>query len=102
MYRLLKEHDMQAHPEVWRMTWGVHIQPAGAGASALNYLTTDLSRTAITIGRMVNVVQSSVNFRWKDRGHYNKTRLMTLPGVEFTARYLRHVLPTGLRSIFFF
>ena len=99
MYRLLKEHDWQPDPEVWRKTWGVHIQPAGAGASALNYLSAYVSRTAITNARMVRVDESSVTFRWKDRGHNNKPRLMTLPGVEFTARYLRHVLPTGLRSI---
>jgi hypothetical protein len=99
LYRLLKEHDWQADPEVWRKTWGVHIQPAGAGASALNYLSAYVSRTAITNARMVRVDESSVTFRWKDRGHNNKTRLMTLPGVEFTARYLRHVLPIGLRSI---
>jgi hypothetical protein len=99
MYRLLKEHHWQPDPEVWRKTWGVHIQPAGAGASALNYLSAYVSRTAITNARMVKVDESSVTFRWKDRGHNNKTRLMTLQGVEFTARYLRHVLPTGLRSI---
>lgn len=99
MYRLLKEHHWQPDPEVWRKTWGVHIQPAGAGASALNYLSAYVSRTAITNARMVRVDESSVTFRWKDRGHNNKTRLMTLPGVEFTARYLRHVLPAGLRSI---
>jgi hypothetical protein len=99
MYRLLKEHHWQPDPEVWRKTWGVHIQPAGAGASALNYLSAYVSRTAITNARMVRVDESSVTFRWKDRGHNNKPRLMTLPGVEFTARYLRHVLPTGLRSI---
>jgi hypothetical protein len=99
MYRLWKEHDGQPDPEVWRKTWGVHIQPAGAGASALNYLSAYVSRTAITNARMVRVDASSVTFRWKDRGHNNKTRLMTLPGVEFVARYLRHVLPFGLRSI---
>ena len=99
MYRLLKEHHWQPDPEVWRKTWGVHIQAAGAGASALNYLSAYVSRTAITNARMVRVDESSVTFRWKDRGHNNKTRLMTLPGGEFTARYLRHVLPTGLRSI---
>jgi hypothetical protein len=77
----------------------VHIQPAGAGASALHYLSAYVSRTAITNARMVKVDESSVTFRWKDRGHNNKPRLMTLPGVEFTARYLRHVLPAGLRSI---
>jgi hypothetical protein len=42
-----------------------------------------------------------VTFLWKDR--YDKDnpvmRPMTLPGTEFVNRYLRHVLPRGLRSI---
>jgi hypothetical protein len=99
MYRLFKEHDWQVDPEVWRKTWGVHIQPAGSGVSALKYLSAYVSRTAITNARMVRVDESSVTFRWKDRADSNKSRLMTLPGVEFARRYLRHVLPKGLRSI---
>jgi hypothetical protein len=99
MYRLFKQHDWQVDPEVWRKTWGVHIQPAGSGASALKYLSAYVSRTAITNARMIKVDENSVTFRWKDRGNNNKTRLMTLPGVEFARRYLRHVLPSGLRSV---
>ena len=38
-------------------------------------------------------------FRWKDRSDGSRTKLMTLPGIEFVRRYLRHVLPRGLRSI---
>lgn len=48
---------------------------------------------------MVQVDQDSVTFRWKDRANHNRTRERTLPGVEFTRYYLRHVLPAGLRSI---
>ncbi len=99
MYALFKEHDWQVNPEVWRKTWGVHIQPTGSGASALKYLSAYVSRTAITNARMVKVDKNAVTFRWKDRAHNSKTRLMTLPGVEFARRYLRHVLPAGLRSV---
>lgn len=99
MYGLFKEHDWQVDPEVWRKTWGVHIQPAGSGVSALKYLSAYVSRTAISNARMVAVDDSAVTFRWKDRANNSKTRLMTLPGVEFARRYLRHVLPGGLRSI---
>lgn len=99
MYGLFKAHDGQVDPEVWRKTWGVHIQPAGSGVSALKYLSAYVSRTAISNARMVAVDESSVTFRWKDRANNSKTRLMTLPGVEFARRYLRHVLPGGLRSI---
>jgi hypothetical protein len=99
LYRLLKQNEWQVDPEVWRKSWGVHIQPAGSGASALKYLSAYVSRTAITNARMVQVDDHSVTFRWKDRGNSNKSRLMTLPGVEFARRYLRHVLPSGLRSV---
>lgn len=99
MYRLFKDHDWPVDPEVWRKTWGVHIQPAGSGASTVKYLSAYVSRTAITNARMVRVDADSVTFRWKDRAHNNRTELMTLPGVEFARRYLRHVLPAGLRSV---
>jgi len=99
MYGLFKQHGWQVDPEVWRKTWGVHIQPAGSGVSALKYLSAYVSRTAISNARMVAVDESAVTFRWKDRANNSKTRLMTLPGVEFARRYLRHVLPGGLRSI---
>ena len=98
LYRLLKENQWPVDPQVWRKDWGVHIQPAGSGASALKYLGTYVSRTAITNARMLRIEPDSVTFRWKDRS-LSATRELTLSGVEFARRYLRHVLPTGLRSV---
>jgi hypothetical protein len=99
LYRLFKENDWPVDPEVWRKDWGVHIQPAGSGTSALKYLATYVSRTAISNARMRNVGQDFVSFRWKDRSHGNQSRELTVPGLEFARRYLRHVLPRGLRSV---
>jgi len=99
LYRLLKQNDWQVDPQVWRKDWGVHIQPAGSGASALKYLGNYVSRTAITDTRMIRIDPDSVTFRWKDRSDGNRSRELTLSGVEFVRRYLRHVLPTGLRSV---
>lgn len=99
LYRLFKDNDWPVDPEVWRKDWGVHIQPAGSGASALKYLGAYVSRTAITNARMRNVGQDFVSFRWKDRSHGNQSRELTVPGLEFARRYLRHVLPRGLRSV---
>ncbi len=99
LYQLLKEKDWAVDPQVWRKDWGVHIQPAGSGTAALKYLGRYVARTAITDARMLAVTESSVTFRWKDRANGNRTETLTLPGVEFVHRYLRHVLPTGLRSI---
>jgi hypothetical protein len=99
LYRLLKEQDWPVDPQVWRKDWGVHIQASGSGASALKYLGAYVSRTAITNARMLHVGPESVTFRWKDRSDNNRRRELTLSGVEFVRRYLRHVLPAGLRSV---
>lgn len=99
LYRLLKENNWPVDPQVWRKNWGVHIQPAGSGAAALKYLGRYVARTAITDTRLLAVTENSVTFRWKDRSDGNQTKTLTLPGVEFVRRYLRHVLPTGLRSV---
>jgi len=99
LHRLLNKNDWQVDPQVWRKDWGVHIQPSGSGASALKYLGAYVSRTAITNARMIRVDPDSVTFRCKDRSEANRSRELTLSGVEFARRYLRHVLPTGLRSI---
>jgi hypothetical protein len=99
LYRLLKAHHWQVDPAVWGKDWGVHIQPAGNGASALKYLGAYVARTAITDGRLLQVTDTSVSFRWKNRDCGNRRETLTLPGVEFVTRYLRQVLPLGLRSI---
>ncbi|HVZ61779.1 MAG TPA: transposase [Terriglobales bacterium] len=98
-YRLLKEQEWQVDPAVWGKDWGVHIQPAGSGAPAVKYLGTYVARTAINDARLLALTDDSVTFRWKDRSDKNRTKTMTLPGIGFVRRYLRHVLPRGLRAI---
>ena len=98
-YQLFKEHDWQVDPQVWSKQWGVHIQPAGSGTAAVKYLGTYVARTAITDARLVSITNQAVTFRWKDRADQNRSQLLTLPGSEFVRRYLRHVLPRGLRSV---
>jgi hypothetical protein len=98
-YQLLKEHDWPVDPQVWSKDWGVHIQPAGSGASAVKYLGAYVARTAINDSRITALTDDSVTFRWKDRSDQNRTKLKTLSGIEFVRHYLRHVLPTGLRAI---
>ena len=99
LYRLFKQYHWQVDPTVWGKDWGVHIQPAGNGASALKYLGAYVARTAITDGRLLRVTDDSVSFRWKNRDAGHRSETLTLPGVEFVGRYLRQVLPRGLRSI---
>jgi hypothetical protein len=99
LHRLFQAHDWQVDPAVWKKDWGVHIQPAGTGSAALKYLGAYVARTAIGDGRLVALTEQSVSFRWKNRAAGNRVEIQTIPGVEFVARYLRHVLPRGLRSI---
>ena len=99
LYRLLKQNNWPVDPQVWRKDWGVHIRPCGSGASALKYLGAYVSRTALTNARMLRVDSVSVSFRWKDRSDANRNKELTLSGVEFVRRYLRHALPAGLRSV---
>jgi hypothetical protein len=99
LYQLFKRHGWQVDPQVWGKDWGVHIQPAGSGAPAVKYLGAYIARTAINDARMLALTDDSVTFRWKDRSDHNRTRIKTLPGTEFVRHYLRHVLPTGLRSV---
>jgi hypothetical protein len=96
---LLKAHDWQVDPAVWNIDWGVHIKAAGNGASALKYLGAYVARTAINDARIQEITTQSVTFRWKDRAASGRQRTSTVPGVEFVQRYLRHVLPRGLRAI---
>ena len=98
-YRLLKQRQWQADPAVWAKDWGVHIQPAGDGASALKYLGRYVARTAISDARLAEVTSNSVTFRWKNRDCADRIETTALPGIEFVRRYLLHVLPQGLRSI---
>ena len=96
---LFKAHDWQVDPQVWSQPWGVHIQPAGSGTAAVKYLGTYVARTAISDARLLSVTSQAVTFRWKDRAHQSRSQSLTLPGIEFVRRYLRHVLPRGLRSV---
>lgn len=98
----LAQRDWQVDPAVWNKDWGVHIQSFGSGAGAIKYLGSYVSRTAITDSRILSVDDHTVTFQWKDRRQGDRIRQQTIPGTEFVTRYLRHVLPRGLRSIRYF
>jgi len=96
---LFQRHGWEVDPGVWGKKWGVHIQTAGSGAATLKYLGAYVARTAIADSRVMKVDEQEVTFWWKDREQGNRREVLTLPGVEFVRRYLRHVLPVGLRSV---
>jgi hypothetical protein len=86
-------------PAVWHKDWGVHLQPFGSGENIIKYLGRYVCRTAIGDSRIISITDTHVSFRYKDRAKGDAPRVETLTGAEFVARYLRHVLPRGLRAI---
>lgn len=97
---LQKEHDLPAiDPAVWHKDWGVHLQPFGSGENIIKYLGRYVCRTAIGDSRITSITDTHVSFRWKDRAHGDAVRTETIEGDEFVKRYLRHVLPRGLRAV---
>jgi hypothetical protein len=99
----LADHaGLPVDPAVRSMAWGVNIKPFGSGANAIKYLGAYVCRTAIGDSRIRAVTDREVTFTWKDRANGDRTRTETIPGTEFVRRYLRHVLPRGMRSIRYF
>jgi hypothetical protein len=86
-------------PSVWSTQWGVHLQSAGDGRSAIKYLARYVCKTAIGDSRMREQDGQNVSFQWTDRAHGNASKTLCIAGVEFVRRFLLHVLPQGLRSI---
>ena len=84
---------------MWRIDWGVNIQPFGSGAAAIKYLGAYVCRTAIGDGRIRALEDDSVTFAWKDRSDGNAPKNLTLPGSEFIRRYLRHVLAHKMHAV---
>lgn len=96
----MEQRRWQVDPDVWRRKgWGVHIEHVGDGAHAVRYLGRYVKRSVIDERRIFKSENGEVTFRWRDRSDNNRSKLLTLSGVEFVRRYLRHVLPVGLRSI---
>jgi hypothetical protein len=97
---LREQHELPAvDPAVWHKDWGVHLQPFGSGENIIKYLGRYVCRTAIGDSRILSISDTHVSFRYKDRARGDAPRVETVTGAEFVARYLRHVLPRGLRAI---
>jgi len=83
-----------------RQRWVVHAKrPFGGPEQVLKYLARYTHRAAISNGRLVEMQDGRVTFRWRDSAHGNQTKLLTLDAVEFIRRFLLHVLPTGFVKI---
>ena len=83
----------------WQREWVSFCKHYGHGNDAvLSYLSRYVFRTAISNARILDMDQTHVTFRWKDRDA-DAWRIERLPGVEFLRRFLQHVLPRGFHKV---
>ena len=86
--------------DVAQQEWVVYAKlPFGGPAQVLKYLSRYTHRVAISNRRLVAFQDGQVTFRWKDYADGNADKQMTLSTVEFTRRFLLHVLPHGFVRI---
>jgi len=81
--------------------WVVYAkQPLGGPAQVLEYLGRYTHRVAISNERIVAIDDDAVAFRVRVNGEGGgKKRTLRLPGTEFIARFVQHVLPRGFKRI---
>jgi hypothetical protein len=76
----------------------VHCEPAGAGETVLKYFAPYLYRVALSNRRLLQLENHQVTFQVQDRKTHQNRRL-TLPALQFLARFLQHVLPEGFVKV---
>jgi Putative transposase len=80
--------------------WVVYAKPPFGGPEhVLKYLARYTHRVAIANGRLLDLSNGQVRFRWRDSKHNNRSKVMNLDAVEFIRRFLLHVLPSGFVKI---
>jgi ssDNA-binding Zn-finger/Zn-ribbon topoisomerase 1 len=97
----IKALGLNCDPAVWRKKWGINVQAFGSGENAVKYLGRYIFRSVMSDSRIVSITDTHVTFRYKDRSDRNnpRERTMTLSGIEFVKRHLRHVQPAKLRAV---
>ncbi len=79
--------------------WVVYAkQPLGGPQAVLEYLGRYTHRVAISNERIIDITNEHVAFRVR-AGAEGRKRTLRLPGGEFIARFLLHVLPAGFKRI---
>jgi hypothetical protein len=76
--------------------WVAHCDHAGMGIEALQYLARYLYRGVISNHNITRDDGENVTFRYKD-SETQQIKYRTLPGEDFIALLVQHVLPKGLR-----
>ena len=82
------------------VNWVVYAKPPFGGPEhVIKYLARYTHRVAISNGRLLEMRNGQVTFRWRDSANGNQQKEMSLDAVEFIRRFLLHVLPSGFMKI---
>ena len=85
-------------PSVWKQSWVVHCESAGQGETVLKYFAPYLYRVALSNRRLLQLENDRVTFQYQDR-QTHQNRRVTVPALQFLARFLQHVLPDGFVKV---
>jgi len=83
-------------------SWNIHSKATlGNTRAVVRYLARYTTRIAMSNQRILEVdpVERTVRFSWKDYRDGGRRKDKTLPGKTFIRRFLRHLVPEGLRRI---
>jgi Putative transposase len=83
-----------------KLKWVAEVRPPfGDPEHVLRYLARYTHRVAISNGRLIEMREGQVTFRWRDWADHKTQKPMTVEEVEFIRRFLLHVLPAGFVEI---
>jgi len=81
-------------------SWYSYTQKTFSGPLAvIKYLGRYTNRIAISNSRIVSMDEHTITIAVKDYKDDNKTKLLTMDGVEFIRRFLLHILPKGFVKV---
>ena len=83
-------------------SWNIYSKPTlGNTRAVVRYLARYTSRIAMSNQRILKVdrEERTVTFSWKDYKDGGRRKDKTLPGKDFIRRFVRHLVPGGLRRI---
>jgi len=89
--------------QLYQKNWNVYSKKAFGGMnSVLDYLGRYTHRVAITNNRLISMDNGKVVFRYRNYRKGNQQGCMQLEAVEFSRRFLQHILPSGFHKIRYF
>lgn len=97
----LKEASFETIVNIcYKKDWYTYAKETFKGPTAvIRYLSSYTHKVAITNKRIISINGEYVTISVKDRKNNNLKKTVTMKGIEFIRRFLKHVLPQGFVKI---